>query len=313
MLIGVTAMIYQAFRPPSAADLYHRAARLVATGAPEDRDKARTGPIADYLAHYSRQDDEQTRQIQAWADDYDVRLCQGTLATLFRLYERGRSPETEAASNACRALEREKKGDLVAARERWLKVQEKAPPDSEERAWGLLGKRRTQLIDTALENEELLQKKYDLVRNGQDVKMESQTEEEALKALRLERFGDLAMAHEHWQELRRKFDKDSDQMVWYLLAIKRATDLAEHAGLGRKEAEIKAERIKIVTGHLDEARSYLAKKTLLDSAKAGLICQEVIYLYRDDPETSIKGFAGDADALLKKIPKLEDDIRNGKP
>ena len=80
LLGGVVTALIIALQPPSPEKLYRQAERLMASSKPESRDRAREGPIREYLRLYSSRAHSQTEQMRKWADDYDVSRYEQLLA-----------------------------------------------------------------------------------------------------------------------------------------------------------------------------------------------------------------------------------------
>ncbi len=116
LLFVVVGVFYLVFRPPRAEKLFAQAQRLMESKDPQLAAQARSGPIQDYLYYYGDRTDAPTRQIQEWADRYDVVLREQQLENRRRLKW---SPEGEAEAHAQRALQSEEVGDWVTANAQW--------------------------------------------------------------------------------------------------------------------------------------------------------------------------------------------------
>src|SRR5262249_57792297 len=77
VLGAIGLLLYFAFRPASPDKLYAQAKKLMESKNPDDWAKARRrerpeGPLTEFLRVYTSRDDEQARQMKAWADQVDV-------------------------------------------------------------------------------------------------------------------------------------------------------------------------------------------------------------------------------------------------
>src|SRR5439155_24172691 len=131
---------YLVFRTPSPDKRFAEVQRLMETKSQQQITEARNGPIQDYLYHYGNRADPQTKQIQEWADRYDVALREQQLENRHRMKW---APEEEAEALAQRALSSEEAGDWGAAKEQWTAAAKfKGDADPDRRVWGLLGQKR---------------------------------------------------------------------------------------------------------------------------------------------------------------------------
>src|SRR5262249_15412103 len=138
ILGGLGLVIYWATRPPSADKLYAQAESLWKTNDPENQDKARSGPIAEYLRYYPRQNDEHSQAIQSWADQYDLRQREKQLANRMHM---SLAPQDDGEALAQSAVRLEETGDLEGALKRWNELL--AYQGSDAHAWGLLARSRS--------------------------------------------------------------------------------------------------------------------------------------------------------------------------
>ena len=258
---------------------------------PEQVAQARNGPIKDYLDSYADRKDSQTEQIRKWADRYDIILREQQLVNRLKL-----PPEGEAESHARRALTSEEGGDWDGANQHWREAAKlKNDADEDLRVWGLLAERRIQLLATAAALDRQLTHQVTEAQSGQEFTPTSEMEAQAVKAIRLEGFGDLAMARTLWQTLKERFEKDMEQRPWFLLAAKRLQALKmSTAAAGKEESNSRRQRVK---GLLGEARRLAAEKRPLESQQARLICADIIDLYHDSSEPGLKELIEQAQRL----------------
>src|SRR5262249_13655108 len=141
LLAGVVGALYLAFRPPSPESLYKRAEKLMASDKEESWQKAREGPIAEYLRRYGARPGAQTEQVRKWADDWDVAQKEKLLERHIHRERTGRGlkveAQTDAEKAAFKAAQLEDDGDGEGAIKLWQEVAKRegtAP-------WGLLAAR----------------------------------------------------------------------------------------------------------------------------------------------------------------------------
>src|SRR5205085_4428040 len=100
-----------------ADELYARAETLMNSPNPDDYDKARNGPVKDYLKYFGDQKDERTAQVQRWADDFDAAARFRGLRKRMKLEFMG--PQDELETTAREAARQEDAGDFLNARKSW--------------------------------------------------------------------------------------------------------------------------------------------------------------------------------------------------
>jgi serine/threonine-protein kinase len=228
LLAGMGLVLWLIFRPPSAESLYKQAEKLMASKEPDDWYKARSGPIKEYLSHYTGRRGEQTNQIQAWASQIDRYENYQLVQNYIRKKKKGLKLDTqnEAQELAFKAADAEVLGDLAGAKKIWEDVQNKFGPGSGLTSWGALAESRVAMLDSV---EKLKEGKGDwepifakLNQNGIEPEHLQDEEQLAFRALRYQRFGDSARARALWKDLRDKTDeaseKDMAKRRWYLLA-----------------------------------------------------------------------------------------------
>jgi hypothetical protein len=304
--------------------LFAEAQRLMDTKSPEDAERARNGPIRDYLYYYGDRTDAQSKQMQDWGDRYDIALREQQLDNRYRLKL---PPEGKAESQARRALRGEEVGDWGAANEHWKEAAKfKADVDPDLRLWGLVAQKRIDDLATAavLEqelpellrehsfNRDLLKSKALAVRSAQEFRPDWEMVEQAVKASRYELFGDLSAARANWQTLRDRCEKEMEQRPLFLLAAKRLQEPRMRAR-ATKEEENRV-RLQCIKHHLDESRKLVTEKPL-EHREAGLICAEILDLYhhfpdfRDDPNPDLKQLVEQAQQLAEQLSENPEQKR----
>jgi serine/threonine-protein kinase len=300
VLGGLILVLYLALRPPSADKLYGIAERVMASKNPEDWYRAyeRDGAIALYLKYYGNRDDEQARKVKAWADLIDVRLCDEQLAKLLKLTRRGLSPEMEEGGEreSFGALQKEEEGDLAEAARRWQEISQKYGPESSQPRWGMLARERLRRLGevTAKENE-LETRLMNLRLSGQEPPVQG-PDRKALIARRYERFGDLPLAGQRFEELKKELANDPEQRPLYLLAARKAREIKARILPPKKSPD--EDRQELIHQKLEEAATLTQTNESLLVARE--ICLDAITLY--DGMGGLEPLVAEARMLLKKNP-----------
>jgi serine/threonine-protein kinase len=273
MLAGIAAVIYWMTRPPDPHKLFSQAQTLIRSGDPDKQIRARNGPIKDYLKRYREVDDNESRQMQAWADDFDLALRERQLRTRMKM---GFQPDDDEERKAFAAVKREESGDLAEARDRWqdlLPLQEST--DAETRPWGLVAKKRLDDLDGVNHRLEDLKARVELARQGEkNFEPINHKENRAARALRFELFGDFAKAKETWSRLKTA-EAEAGERSWFLLAASRVMELTP-----KVDADVLPKGLNLVRLKLKEVNGLKEK----DPAKSALICRDIVFLYDEDSE-----------------------------
>ncbi|HLN32025.1 MAG TPA: serine/threonine-protein kinase [Gemmataceae bacterium] len=294
VLSAVGAVVYQVLQPPSADKLFQRAAAMMSSSDLDGKDKARAGPITDYLRYYGNRTDSQSIQIHQWADSIDMDWKWQTLSKMSR---EGDEDEKKQARNA---LQKEGEGELNRARELWQSVAEaKQKPDG--RAWGLLGERGLKDLDDAEEKEKKLRTERIKSRNF-DSKLELPDGAEKLadKAMAYEDFEDFALACTCWRELRINHGKDLEYHPWTILAAKQLHELTPKLPKDDKE-EVSGRRTL-----LDRKLKELTTLEQERPAVARSVYKEFIALYKNSSDPDVLKFVAQAKKALEKPPPKSD-------
>jgi tRNA A-37 threonylcarbamoyl transferase component Bud32 len=290
LLAGVGTILYIAFRPPSAEILFQRAQSLVKSDNLLEARKA----IKDYLRSYGGEDNAQTAQIRRWADEIDTEQAWRSLKVRMKL---GFEPDGEGERTARDALKDEEEGNLEAARDYWQAIREPEEGDDTKRGWWLLAKKRAKDIQEAMKEETTLGNRIKgAVDTDRVYKPEDPNELQAAEALMLEtHFEDYAAAHDRWVKLKPKTDESGMPDKLALLATQKIKELKEKRP--KDNDEIRKTRMNIVQSQLAEAQRLLREKPNVAVA----ICEEVIQLYKVDPE------------LAKLVGRAKDLMNEAKP
>jgi serine/threonine-protein kinase len=270
LLAGMGVAIYWAVKPPPPETLYQQAERLMASTEQEDWDRAREGPIKEYLRHYGRRKDERTAQVKAWADQVDLRLRERQLANRMR---QKLSPQDDRERAAQAAAGLEEKGDLDAARKEWQGLlQYKEYADFDAHAWGLLAEKRLREVNEVAER---LHQWSAAVDQGRQTLKEYQAKDEldrlAARAIHYEQFGDLPAAFGVWSEVKAKCAQDSvADRFWSLL---NAYNAHRHKGVSPPYSGNEGQ-LEFVNKRLDDAKK-------LEPRPARVLYHDVVTLYHN--------------------------------
>jgi serine/threonine-protein kinase len=293
LLLAIAGVVYWATRPPAPEQLFRRAEKLMAANNPDDAEKARDGPIKDYLRYYPDRADDQAVRMRDWADEVDAARKERQLRNRLRV---GMSADGAEEGTARTALRAEEGGDLAAARGHWQTLaKDKDSKDETRRPWGLLAANHLETLDEADRLEVVLIPRLQAVRSG-EAQPGNATERQALLALRGELFGDLALASSTWREVQEDSPKEGERRAWFLLAAKKVRELRSGADLD--PASALKERRRLVKEKLGQAGK------VADSQPAGarIICQDVLALYGNNRDPELLKLTGEARKVLKSLP-----------
>jgi serine/threonine-protein kinase len=290
ILAVMAALLYIALKPPSPEALYLRAEKLMASTDPDDWDRARDGPIMEYLSRYARRNDEQAAKIREWAAEYDVRMRARQLANRMKM---NLQPQDDAERAAQAAVRHEEAGDLAAAQKSWatvLEVTEGAGPDQQ--SWALLAdKRLREVREVDVRLTRLFESVEKARQQGRPYQLPDELEQLAARAAHFESFGDQPSAFAVWTELRvRTADLKKNERFWTLLNAKKS--------LEQKSID---PPYKGKEGQVEWLKSRLAKAGDLEPPQAHLLYLDIVMLYHDVPhlaeivQEAMKRFDGAAD------------------
>jgi serine/threonine-protein kinase len=294
LLLGIAGLIYWATRPPAPEQLYKRAEKLMAANNADDADKARDGPIKDYLHYYPDRADEQAVQMHDWADEIDAARKERQLRNRLRV---GMSAEGEQEGTARLALRAEESGDLAAARDHWQALaKDKESKDETRRPWGLLAANHVRTLEEVDRLEAYLHSRLAVVRSGAEAQAASATERLALLALRGELLGDFALAGSTWREVKEASPNDAEHRAWFLLATKKVRELGSQADLDTASAT--KERRRLVKEKLDQAKKLAESQP----AEARSLCEDILAVYGNHRDPELVKLTDQVRKLLKSLP-----------
>jgi eukaryotic-like serine/threonine-protein kinase len=304
LLAVIVGVLVWVSLPASADKLYAQAEKLVQSSNPEDHKAALKGPLREYLRRYGNRDDAQAKKVRQWAADLEANEKSELLTGLVKSHKGERAvkiePETDAERQALDAALTQEGGDLVAAREKWQKLdklRDDADPDN--RGWGVLATRKLQEIDqeyraAVAKDQELTGWYEQYLRTGQPVRPETDAEQQAFLARRYEEFGDPYQARRRWLEVR-KVTKSPVLRPWGVLAVQRLQDKALQPEPLPEPEEIKArqqllqDKLKVARESKPPVRRWLAQELIALYDKNADLAKEVEeakkLLQEEKPET----------------------------
>ena len=308
VIVGVAAW---ALWPPSADKLYQAVKHA---SEPEQQRKA----VEAYLKRFGQTEDDRTLEVAAIFRDLVVRERSRVLHNRF---QRGMSQpldndDPDAYKLAWKALESEKSGNLSLAEQYWKQLLERfaeqaqLPFTLEEETlqkarWSWLAQRRLQLLQDVKKLAETLRKQVEEYREFERPFPSDPTQPEtlALRAVRLELFGDRDKAGRIWTQLYERTEKDEEQKSWYLLAGERKHRLTTAS----TPADPLKQRLNLIEGQLQKAQQLLAMLQPTDPAikrkqvDIRILCRDITDLYADEEEPAIKKLVEQARDLMNKL------------
>ncbi len=294
-LLVIGSLIVYALQPPSPDFLYGQAKKLMESGDPAKRDRARDEFIAKYLKFHSKKmaGSEQLGQVQAWADEVDTERRETSLLTRMKVNV---TPDDEVERSAQKAVREEEAGDVNSARATWEGLVNKYDKDgnAEHRKFVLVARKRLRELSAADERLKQLEAKVDQVRRDETLAPPADSDEGmAVEALRYEKFGDAALAARRWAKLKLRHDKEGGDRIWWLIAARGEN---EQKAKAPKSSEEDAKRDELLASRLEAAEKLAADGKTADALR---IAHEVRQLY--DKNTEVKDKVARAKALIDKL------------
>jgi serine/threonine-protein kinase len=284
VLVFIVYCLYLALKRPSPEALYANAKEVMASTDPDDWGDTESGPIADFLKYYPNRDDDEARQMRAWADQVDQYNRERRLLAWIA----NGAPVTGDAEQAARdAIRDENAGNLVAARKGWEGLRtHKEDSNRKTRSWGLLAEKRLAGLQAVFDLELKLQGRLDeahtqlrIFRPGKDA------EDKMALALLYEQRDDPWLAHDHWEKLRQSYREKPKKRLWFLLAAKHESKRPPRIP---DEPKTRRQRVRDRLKMADEMRK---AKPL----EARVIYQDIVALYNG---AVLGPFISDADPEL---------------
>lgn len=299
-LIG--GAIYLATRPPSAEKLYKQAEKLMASDSEDAHDKARNGPIKDYLRLYGTNSDEMTTKVQQWADDFDVARYEKLIARYIDREKKGKrmpaiESQTEAEALGFKAAAAEYDGHLDKAGDLWRQVLEQAG----RRDMGLVAERHLALRKKVAEEKARLQEMFRQVRDSRIEPVLGDQEQMAFTALRFEKLKDWVGARRAWGKLKAVTEDKSKERLWYLLANGSIWTIDEQL---KREPQTEVARKKLIADLVKKLEAGL-NDTSMSRLDLRALAQDVAILYAKDDDL------GDEAKKAVKVRNTVDGVVKG--
>jgi serine/threonine-protein kinase len=288
LLGALSAVFYKVFGNPTAAELYRQIEQVQKTGDFDTlREAWADGCIAKYLKLYGGQDDEQSRRVRALSDSIGVRTLEST-----RLKRRNIPPQDKGEEILRAALEHEEAGDMPQARKAWERLEGLEDLESDDKTvkyYPIYAKQRIGVVDQATELErELTDLAKQMAEADTKIAARDEREQVATDAIRYERFEDLEMAQQRWNELKRTTEKPQHLRHWAIIAFKRLHAL-------KKDNREELDRGELVKKKLAAAEAMVEKQP--KDGRAAL--KEIIYLYKEDKTEGVADLVEKAKTSLK--------------
>jgi serine/threonine-protein kinase len=148
VLLVIAVVVFRAFQPASAAQLYREADKYMADDTPELWSKARE-PIQEFLERYP--DDPKAPTVLGWDKKIRAKELEDALVSRMNLARRLGRPfaaDGPAEQLAYEAERYQDFGDLPMARDRWHELKQKTEKDAKERDWLALAERKLENVGT---------------------------------------------------------------------------------------------------------------------------------------------------------------------
>jgi hypothetical protein len=316
VLGGVIGALAFALQPPSPEKLYKEAERLMASSKPENHDRAREGPIKDYLRRYGNRAGAQTEQIRKWADDYDVARYEQLLTRYINHEKRKKGlaveSQNEGEKAAFKAALAEYDGETDKARQGWKQAEEVGSD-----AIGALARRHLQMLDAVGAQERALQDlRVKAIDSGKEPTDLGEMQRQAFLALRQERLGgwegvdpkktgDREGARRRYEHLRLAAEKDEANRLWFLFASIKTRQMNDYLNANPEAREIK-ERVALVRKIIADARTASGQPGI-KLLKLRSVARDIEVLYDQEAEMAepikeAKALGEEIDRLLGRAP-----------
>jgi hypothetical protein len=304
-LLGIAVGVYFAVKSPSPEKMY---AAMESAGTPEAKKEA----AEKYLAAHGKRDDEMTAKVKAKYRELLVAERENQLANRFSKGGGFSRPEEkddpEAYNNAWVAMESEKAGNLTTAGEYWVRVKSRFPDATEppNALWTWVGEKRLKDIASVDGEFKKLQAKVLSNRQYEIAAIPDATNPEslALKAARLEEFGDLDKATRAWESLVTLTEKKAEHRVLYLIACKQrrlTTPKESPADAVKARVALLLKKVEAAEQTKKEALATTDNKLLMLSARGQ--CRDIYELYEEETGDEIVRLVKRARAIGDEVPK----------
>ena len=291
-----TIIYFGAFAAPSAESLLKKI-----DGAKEPDKQMQFA--AEYLKYYGSRDNEDTMRVRALDRSLKVAERERVLLNRFKNErlrahgEEGDDPDAYAKTMA--ALSAENEGDLAAARTNWNDLVDKFAKDSNDAKalWGWIAQKKLNDLSTreAALGELVQQLERDFRAEDKDPKFED-FQMKIVNAIRLEQFGDTALAFDRWNQIAETLKGDAERRPEYVVVRSRV-----HALEGKRVPKDPADRIKLIQGKINDAKAFLAMEVIAQKKKGRNLLRDIRDLYQGE-SGEIAKLVTEANRLLAEYP-----------
>jgi predicted Ser/Thr protein kinase len=308
VLLGMALGAYLMLRPPSASKL--AAAMDAATGTEDKLDAA-----TKYLERYGDAPGEATDRATAVFREAATRKREEQLAKRFanKMQKPDEADDRDAYEAAWQAMEAERNGSLVVAEKFWKKAKARFPDEARlpfalkddvlaKARWGWVADKRIADLKRVASLSAATTEKIKKTRQFETPFSTEQTNPEALavRGFRLEEIGDTDKAGRVWDQLATLTEKEPDKRDWYLLACQQRAAAPRTADGGAKQRLVLLEKqVELAQQYADAARAEPGPRRI----QARNQCREVIDLYDDEADPTIKGYVKQAREIAATVPK----------
>lgn len=302
LLLGVG--VYFAVKSPPPEKLY---AAIENAATPEARKEA----VEKYLAAYGKRDDELTAKVKAKHRELLVAEREAQLSNRFARGGGFSKPEEkddpEAYNWAWQAMENEKAGNMRTAGDYWGRVKDRfkdatEPPNA---LWTWVAEKRLKDIAAVdaelkkLQTKVVSNRQFEIAANPDSTNPESL----ALRAARLDEFGDRDKAGRVWESVVTLTEKKAEFRVWYLIACQQKAGVPKESAADAGKARVALLQKKVDAAEdLKNKAKATADNGLLTLSVRGQ-CRDIYELYEDEPGKEIADLVKKARAIGDEVPK----------
>jgi serine/threonine-protein kinase len=299
ILVVVIGALVISIRPPSPDKLYTRAEELMNSDNPDHWDRAREGPIKEYLRRYGHLQTHDTEQIQQWADDYDMARYEKLIARYIRYEKRKQGfpvvAQTDSEAKAFKAGLAEAEGDAETAIALWKETLELDPMQL-----GLLAQRHLKTFDQITAEEKRLLTLRGAIRETRTEPTLDPLARRAFLAMRQELIGDRAGALRSYERLHEVIAKET-ALVTDPFSKEEARKDRQLKDRLKDKPQDESGRLALIRKRVAEIRKSLNSPgvSLLDQRAAA---QEIAVLY--EKEEDLAEAVKEAKSLVQEIDRL---------
>jgi serine/threonine-protein kinase len=310
LLGGVITALIIALQPPSPEKLYKQAERLMASSKPESHERAREGPIREYLRLYSNRAHAQSEQMRKWADDYDVDRYEKLLARHInhKRYQKGLAVDAQddGEKAAFAAAWAEFQGETDKARTLWKQAESVGSSQIV-----VLAGRHLQRLDAIAAQEKALEEIHEKATDARKEPADlDELRRQALLALRQERLGDRlgmepkdvgdrqgALRRYTQLQLAAESSDAEDRQSWALFAAVKLKQMKDYlmANPDDREMENRVARVRKILAAVQKAIGQSGVKLLYTRS----VAHDVEVLYEQEAKMADE---------IKKAKSLKEEI-----